>query len=136
MIAKGRLYMKKMVVFGAVVIAASASLFAAPKGKAGLGQQGQQNQNMSMDQMADCTQLMADEQNFANQLTDMNNRNMFCTQFTPQQRRQAMQMTGQQDASGNMMSADQSVQQVMQSGGTAPTMNPQKGKATGGCPVK
>jgi hypothetical protein len=128
--------MRKTALFSALLIAAGASLLAAPKGKTQLGQmQGQQNQNNNMDQMADCTKLTADEQNFANQLMDMNNRNMFCTQFTPQQRRQAMQMMGQQDASGNMMNADQSVQQVMQSGGMSP-MNQQRNRSSGGCPVK
>lgn len=128
--------MRKTALFSALLIAAGASLLAAPKGKTQLGQmQGQQNQNNNMDQVADCTQLTADEQNFANQLMDMNNRNMFCTQFTPQQRRQAMQMMGQQDASGNMMNADQSVQRVMQSGGMIP-MNQQRNRSSGGCPVK
>jgi hypothetical protein len=122
--------MRKTALFCALILAAGASLFAAPKGKTQLGQQ-----NMNMDQMADCSQLTPDEQNFANQMMDMNNRNMFCTQFTPQQRRQAMQMMGQQDSSGNMMNADQSVQQVMQMGGMTP-MNQQKNRSTGGCPVK
>lgn len=81
---------------------------------------------------SDCSQMSADEQDFANQLMDMKNRSMFCSQFTAQQRQQAMQMMGQTDASGNVMNADQAVQQVMQM--SPPTqMRPRSG---GGCPVK
>ncbi len=85
---------------------------------------------------ASCAKLTSDEQNFANQMMDMNNRNMFCTQFTKQQRQQAMRMMGQQDSAGNTMNADQSVQQVMQMGGMSPMSNQQKSRASGGCPVK
>jgi hypothetical protein len=133
--------MKKTALFvSALVIAASSSLFGASNNtaqrgskKAQLGQmQGQQNQTMT--QTPDCSKLTSDEQNFANQLMDMNNKSMFCTQFTPQQRQQAMQMMGQPNASGNMMTADQAVQQV-QMGGMNPAST--KGKSSsGGCPVK
>jgi uncharacterized membrane protein len=116
--------MKKTALFCAFVLAATASLSAAPKGNTKLGQmQGQ-------DEMVDCTQLTPDEQNFSNQLMDMNNRNMFCTQFTRQQRQQAMQMMGRQDDSGNMMNADQSVQQVMQMGGMSSMNNQQNTRAS------
>ena len=122
----------------ALAIAASTSLFAAKqKDKAQLGQmqgQGQSQDQMMMNQ-PDCTKMSADEQNFANQMMDMNNKMMFCSQFTPQQRRQAMQMMGQTDASGNMMTADQAVKQTMQNNGMTP-MTQQRNKSTGGCPVK
>jgi hypothetical protein len=133
--------MKKATFFlSALVITASSSLFAASKntsqkgsGKPQLGQmQGQQGQMMNQ---SDCTNLTPEEQNFANQVNDMNKRTMFCTQFTPQQRQQAMQMMGQTDASGNMITADQAVTQVMQSGGMSP-MSQQRGRSSGGCPVK
>ncbi|MGC1878471.1 MAG: hypothetical protein WA347_06880 [Rhabdochlamydiaceae bacterium] len=95
----------------------------------------QRNGMTPMNQTPDCTQLTVDEQNFANQLMDMNNRSMFCTRFTPQQRQQAMQMMGQTNASGTMMNADQSVQNVMQRNGMTP-MNQQQRPSTGACPVK
>jgi hypothetical protein len=119
----------------ALAIAASSSLFAAKqKDKAQLGQMQGQQQGQMMDQ-PDCTKLTADEQNFANQIMDMNNKMMFCSQFTPQQRQQTMQMMGQTDASGNMMTADQAVQQTMQNNGMTP-MNQRRNKSSGGCPVK
>ncbi len=61
---------------------------------------------------------------------------MFCSQFTAQQRRQAMQMMDQPDASGNMMTADESVQQVMMSSGMTPPATNAKPRTGGGCPVK
>lgn len=134
--------MKKTTFFLSILVLVSSSLFAAStsankQGKAQLGQmqnQGQANQGQMMNQ-PDCTKLTADEQNFANQLNDMNNRSMFCTQFTLQQRQQAMQMMGQTDASGNMMTADQAVMQTMQVNGMSP-MPSSRGRASGGCPVK
>jgi hypothetical protein len=93
--------------------------------------QAMQNNGMA----PDCTKLTSDEQSFANQVLDMNNRTMFCTQFTVSQRRQAMQMMGQQDTSGNMMTADQAVKQVMQNNGMTP-MNQRGTSSSGGCPVK
>jgi hypothetical protein len=138
--------MKRTVFFlSTLLIAMSTSLFAASKsanqkgsGKVQLGQmqgqQGQTNQGQMMNE-PDCSKLTADEQNFANQMNDMNNKTMFCTQFTPQQRQQAMQMMGQTDASGNMMTADQAVKQVMQNSGATP-MTQQRGRSSGGCPMK
>ena len=84
----------------------------------------------------DCSKLSPPEQNFANQLTQEVNRAMFCGQFTPQQRQQAMSMTGQTDVNGNMVNADQAVQQVMQ---TSPAPNApriQQKRPGGACPVK
>jgi hypothetical protein len=139
--------MKKTAFFLSVLIIASSSFLFAEStsvnqrgsGKAQLGQmQGQQGQQMNGQQMLnepDCTKLTPDEQNFAYQINDMNNKMMFCTQFTAQQRQQAMQMTGQSDASGNIMTADQAVQQVMQTNGMTP-MTQQRGRSSGGCPMK
>jgi hypothetical protein len=114
-----------------LIATASASLFAAPAsyGSNGTGQQGQ------MMQTPDCSQLRPDEQIFAAQIMDMNNRAMFCSQFSRQQRQQAMQMNGQRDDSGNVMNADQAVQQAM---GSAPMMTPstQQKSSNGGCPVQ
>jgi hypothetical protein len=138
--------MKKIACFStAFIAAATCSLFAAPQkgngqnGGIPLGQmqeqQGQTDQNQMMMGQPDCTKLSADEQNFAYQIMDMNNKSMFCTQFTSQQRQQAMQMMGQTDASGNMMTADMAVKKVMKNNGMAP-MPQQQGRSTGGCPVK
>jgi hypothetical protein len=121
-----------------LVITASSSLFGASNssnqkgsGKVQLGQIQEQTMNQP-----DCSRMTADEQNFANQLMDMSNKSMFCTQFTPQQRQQAMQMMGMQDTSGNMMTADQAVQQVMQTNGMAPMSQQRTRSSGGGCPVK
>lgn len=90
----------------------------------------QQEQNT---QMPSCSQLTPAEQNFAAQVIDMNNKEAFCSQFTAAQRRQAMQMMGQPDGSGNRMTADQAIQQVMST--TVPPANKTRPR-TGGCPVK
>jgi len=82
-------------------------------------------------QMAVCGSLSADEQAFAKQLSSAN-QNMFCSKFSSAQRTTAMQMTGKADASGNMMTADQSVQKVAMDN----NMMPAQAKAQGGCPVK
>ena len=131
--------MKKNACFLTAFIAVVACpLFAAQKGngKAPLGQmQGQTDENQMMMGQPDCTKLTADEQNFAYQIMDMNNKSMFCTQFTSQQRSQAMQMMGKTDAAGNIMTADMAVKQVMQNNGMKP-MPQQQGRSPGGCPVK
>jgi hypothetical protein len=77
--------------------------------------------------------LSPEEQKFANQLTDSNNISMFCTQFTPEQRKQAMQLKGQQDEAGNILTADLAVQQV--AGNTLPPSKRSR-RSWGGCPVK
>jgi hypothetical protein len=114
--------MKKWIVnFSLLAVAASAPLFsdAAPAPSQTTPQ---------------CSQLTADEMSFSNHLTDMGNKAVFCSQFTPAQRQQAMQMMGQNNPADNSMSADQAVQQVMQSGN--PTTAPAKPRGAGGCPVK
>jgi hypothetical protein len=117
--------MKKLILCLTTFAAAGSSLFAAPASQSGQTMQSQQGQ------AADCSQMSVDEQNFAAQLTDMNNKMMFCSQFTAQQRQMAMQMMGQTDAAGNMITADQAVMQVMGMG--ASTTQTRSG---GGCPVK
>jgi hypothetical protein len=120
--------MKKHILFFSLLGLSAGSLFAAAANPQ------QEGQEKMLAQAADCSTMSVAEQSFANQLNDMNNRAAFCTQFTPQQRQQAMQMNGQLDSSGNMMNPDQAVQQVMQ---TNPTPAMQQRKRTGGgCPVK
>lgn len=97
----------------------------------------QPNGNMAQQQQlgpgTDCSKLTVAEQSFANQLTDMNNRSLFCSQFNVQQRQQAMNLQNQPDAMGNTMSADQAVQQVMQMGAPSSAQPRRSGRA---CPVK
>ncbi len=125
----------------ALALAAGSQLFAAPASANGAtGQQpasGSAQQGQMMMQSPNCSQLTQTEQNFAAQIMDMNNRTMFCTQFTAQQRQQAMQMMGQPDSSGNTMNADQAVQQVMGSGSMpSPATQPRPRTSGGACPVK
>lgn len=84
--------------------------------------------------MDECTgNLSPEEQKFANLLTDSNNISMFCTQFTPEQREQAMKLKGQSDEAGNILTADRAVQQV--AGNTLPPSKSSR-RSWGGCPVK
>lgn len=77
-------------------------------------------------QTGGCSMLTTDEQAFAAQLSDPANRAMFCSEFTAEQRQQAMgMMTGS-------MTADQAVQQVMQKGSTRSS----PARRSGGCPAK
>lgn len=119
--------MKKYVLFSSVVIFSASSLFA---GSGQSGKTAQQAQPQTMAPAANCSQLSADEQKFSSKLTD-SNKMMFCSQFTSEQRVQAMQITGQPDVNGKIISADQAVQQVGQARATQP-----KKRAGGGCPVK
>jgi hypothetical protein len=77
------------------------------------------------------------EQSFASQLNDSNNKLMFCSKFTAQQRQQAMQMLGKPDSSGNMTTADQAVQKTMQNNNMMAPPAPKSSRPSGGgCPVK
>lgn len=95
----------------------------------------QNDQNMMNNQMNNqgmmaggCENMSMEEKNFAAQLNGTNKR-MFCNQFTPAQRRSAMQMMGTTGANGMKMSADQAVEQTARGG--APAQRP-----PGGCPVR
>ncbi len=90
---------------------------------------GAEEQPQVAQKMNDCSDMSMDMQTFANQLSSSNKR-MFCGQFNNRQRTQAMQTTGQKDASGNMMSADQAVQKVAADSNMTPAKTPS------GCPVK
>jgi hypothetical protein len=63
-------------------------------------------------QTTDCSKLTSKEQAFAAQIITKNNKRRFCSQFTPAQRQQAMQLMGQLDGNGNPMDADQAIQRV------------------------
>ncbi len=76
-----------------------------------------------------CSNLSADEQQFAFGLTDQNKK-IFCGQFTSVQRAAAMQLTSQPSPTGALLSPDDAVAKVAEvnaSGGAKPA---------GGCPVK
>ena len=117
--------MKKIPVFLTVVIAtAGALLNAAPPPPAAPSVPG-------------CSQLPADQQSFAAQLTSQDNQIMFCTKFTPQLRQQAVQKMGKPDPSGNKITADQAVEQIMAANGLLPPSQQPKPKTYGGaCPVQ
>lgn len=85
-------------------------------------------------QVPSCTQLTPKEQNFASQIVDQNNKKVFCSQFTASQRRQAMQRMGQPDGSGNRMTADEAIEEVMASTGSPPASNAKP--RAGGCPAQ
>ena len=124
--------MKKNIVLLSFVMLTATSILSAATAKSEKKIAQQQCQSQPM-MGADCSKMSPSEKSFAGQLTDMNNKTMFCSQFTPQQRQQAMTMMGQTDTYGNAMNADQAVQKVMQSGQTAPA---QPKRPAGACPVK
>ncbi len=127
--------MKKNIFLGVVVLFSSTWILAATTEKkvaAPAGKTAQQNNQMSPS--AGCSRMSVAEQNFSTQLQNSDNQSMFCSQFTPQQRQQAMQMRGQKDNYGNTMNADDAVQQVMQMNSIPYTQR--KPRSGGGCPVK
>ena len=79
---------------------------------------------------ADCSNMSADVQQFANQLSPMNKK-MFCGQFNADQRAAAMQYATQPDASGKTMTADQAVQKVASESNMRASQ-----KSPTGCPIK
>ncbi len=81
----------------------------------------------------DCSALTGDEQVFASQL-NVNNQLFFCQKFSPAQRNMAMQMAGQPDPTGNILSADAAVQKIVQDNNMMMPMTP--AKTQGGCPVQ
>ena len=87
-----------------------------------------------------CSGLSATEQHFAKQLNPQN-RALFCAQFTPAQRQAAMLQAAEPDATGNLISADQAVEDVASASPTpAPTSPtpPSSSQGSGmpqGCPT-
>jgi hypothetical protein len=82
----------------------------------------------------DCSALASEMQQFAAGLTDAN-RLLFCNMFNDNQRNTTMELAGQPDAAGNMMTSDQAVAKVAQDGNiSAPP--PASTGTQGGCPVK
>ncbi len=88
-------------------------------------------------QMADCSQLTPDEQDFANQLNPTN-KMVFCNKFTPDMRTSAMEMSGQMGMDGTLITNDQAVERVAKDNNmtmpmAAPAGTPRQG---GSCPTK
>ena len=83
----------------------------------------------------ECNHLSQAEQSFSAQVMDAQNKAAFCSQFTMQQRQQAMQLMGQPDSSGNIMNADQAVQEVLGSAAAVPMTQQNMRPSGGGCPV-
>jgi hypothetical protein len=83
---------------------------------------------------ADCAQLTADEQDFANQLNPMN-KMMFCGKFTSAMRRTSMDRAGQTGSDGMLITNDQSVEQVAKDNNMALPMSPGT-RQSGSCPAK
>jgi hypothetical protein len=79
----------------------------------------------------DCSNFSTMEQQFSSQLTP-SNMQMFCGKFNQPQRNAAMQMAGQTDAVGNVMTQDQAVQKVAQDN----NMMPSQQKNQSGCPMQ
>ncbi len=85
--------------------------------------------------VAGCSEMSQEEREFAAKLLDMNNQTIFCSQFSPGQRQQAMDLAGKPDANGNTQSADDAVSQTMQ--GASPAAGAtSKRKPGGACPLK
>ncbi len=91
--------------------------------------------NESQVPAADCTQMTPQEKNFASQLTDPNNRMLFCQKMNVDQRAKVMGMTNM-DASGNRMSSDEAVRQYANQNNMMTPAAPAKKSTSGGCPVK
>ncbi len=89
-----------------------------------------------------CAMLSDTEQHFAKQLNPQN-RALFCTQFTEEQRQTSMQKATEPDATGNLISADQAVESVSAASplptspsGEGGTGNPStNGEMPEGCPA-
>jgi hypothetical protein len=63
-------------------------------------------------QNSDCSSLSDKERRFANQLNS-NNRSAFCKTFTSDQRRLAMELTGEKDEYGEIMDENKATEKVI-----------------------
>lgn len=104
--------MSRIVTFVLVAVACVASLQGAPQ------------------QSTNCSTLVPEMQQFAQQLTPANQA-IFCTQFSDAQRASAMQLSTTPDSTGAMTPPNEAVQKVVGASGA----NPQ-GQVPTGCPVK
>lgn len=99
----------------------------------GVNVQADQMNSKTTQTQADCSAMSADEQQFATKLTDAN-RSLFCGAFNEMQRLTVMEIAGQTDTTGNMMTEDQAVVKVATDDNMLPAQTMQKNAS--GCPVK
>jgi hypothetical protein len=76
---------------------------------------------------ADCTSFSSEEQQFAS---------LFCERFNQDQRDMAMQMAGQLDEYGNILTEDQAVNKVARDNQMPAPMAQPRNNPSRGCPVK
>jgi hypothetical protein len=82
---------------------------------------------------ADCSQLTADEQDFANQLSP-NNKMAFCNKFDGEMRQSAMGLSGQMGTDGTLLTNDQAVEKTARDNNVLiPSSTMRQGS---GCPAK
>lgn len=62
----------------------------------------------------DCANLNQKEQIFASQMTDWNNRSIFCAKLTAEQRKAVMELAARPDAQGILMTPDQALKAFIQ----------------------
>ena len=84
---------------------------------------------------ADCTSFSSEEQQFASELS-MSNRSLFCERFNQDQRESAMQMAGQLDENGNVLTEDQAVSKVARDNKMPVPMAQPRNAPSRSCPVK
>lgn len=95
----------------------------------------QQQQQPKSNQMADCSNLSSDEQDFVDEL-NTNNKMMFCNKFSSAQRNSAMDMSGTMGKDGKLMTNDQAVEKVARDNSMMMPAKPSTTRPGGSCPVK
>jgi hypothetical protein len=88
-----------------------------------------------MNQMADCSKLSSDAQDFADEL-NASNKMMFCNKFNDAQRNSAMDMSGTMGKDGKLMTNDQAVEKVARDNNMMAPAKPSTTRPGGSCPVK
>jgi hypothetical protein len=74
----------------------------------------------------DCSNLDEKENLFAAQMTDWNNRSIFCAKLNAEQRRTIMELASKPNASGVLMTPDQALLQYMEQNQITPEGTPQQ----------
>ncbi|MBY0529172.1 MAG: hypothetical protein K2P51_03175 [Rhabdochlamydiaceae bacterium] len=84
-----------------------------------------QSQPSQVQGPVDCSNLSKEEQLFASQMTDWNNRSVFCAKLNSEQRRAIMELSSKPNSSGVLMTPDQALLQYMQQNAMTPEGTPQ-----------
>lgn len=82
---------------------------------------------------ADCSQLTPEEQTFSNQILTETNKEIFCSKFNSEMRSKAMDLSGQMEDGGVLMTNDEAVEQVAKDNNMLPPPPPPKSRT---CPPK